>query len=123
MSRARREAVLRRFRRERRCSVFLMSLKAGGLGLNLTEASAVVLVDPWWNPAVEEQAVNRVHRLGQRRDVEVVRLVVRDSVERGILALQDKKRALADAAVGGLGGAAAANANKLKLEDLKQLFR
>ncbi|KAH9547320.1 hypothetical protein CY35_11G028300 [Sphagnum magellanicum] len=76
-------------------TVFLLSLKAAGVGLNLVAASRVFMLDPWWNPAVEEQAMDRVHRLGQTRDVEVVRLVVSDSIEERILELQDRKRQLA----------------------------
>ena len=79
--------------------VMLLSLKAGGTGLNLTAADHVFLLDPWWNPAVEDQAADRAHRIGQERPVMVHRLVARDTVEEGILALQERKRALADAAL------------------------
>ena len=68
--------------------VLLLSLKAGGIGLNLTAADHVFLLDPWWNPAVEEQAADRAHRIGQDRPVMVYRLVARDTVEERILALQ-----------------------------------
>lgn len=78
-----------------RVPVFLISLKAGGFGLNLTAADTVILYDPWWNPAVEAQAADRVHRIGQTRSVNVYRLVVRGSVEEKILALQASKRNLA----------------------------
>jgi SNF2 family DNA or RNA helicase len=74
--------------------VFLLSLKAGGTGLNLTAADHVFLLDPWWNPAVEAQAIDRVHRIGQSRPVTAYRLVAEDTVEAKILALQDHKRAL-----------------------------
>jgi SNF2 family DNA or RNA helicase len=74
--------------------VFLLSLKAGGSGLNLTRADHVFLLDPWWNPAVEAQAIDRVHRIGQDRPVTAYRLVAEDTVEAKILALQDHKRAL-----------------------------
>jgi len=77
--------------------VFLISLKAGGVGLNLTEADTVILYDPWWNPAVESQAMDRVHRIGQDKPVFIHRLVAAGTVEERILALQDRKRALADA--------------------------
>ena len=76
-------------------TVFLLSLKAAGVGLNLVSASRVFMLDPWWNPAVEEQAMDRVHRLGQTRDVEVVRLIVTDSIEDRIMELQERKRQLA----------------------------
>jgi SNF2 family DNA or RNA helicase len=79
--------------------LFLISLKAGGLGLNLTAADYVYLLDPWWNPAVEAQAVDRAHRIGQTRTVFAYRLVARDTVEEKILELQEGKRALADAIV------------------------
>lgn len=76
-------------------TVFLLSLKAAGVGLNLVSASRVYMVDPWWNPAVEEQAMDRVHRLGQTRDVTVTRLIVTDTIEDRILELQERKRQLA----------------------------
>src|SRR5204862_8072982 len=81
--------------------VMLLSLKAGGTGLNLTAADHVFLIDPWWNPAVEDQAAHRAHRIGQTRPVLVYRLVAQDTVEERILALQEGKRTLADAALGG----------------------
>jgi superfamily II DNA or RNA helicase len=90
--------------------VMLVSLKAGGSGLNLTAADHVFLCDPWWNPAVEAQAADRTHRIGQQRPVFVYRLVAADTVEERILALQDSKRALMDAALGD--GAAAAGLTK-----------
>ncbi|MBK8094055.1 MAG: SNF2 helicase associated domain-containing protein [Verrucomicrobiaceae bacterium] len=77
--------------------VFLISLKAGGYGLNLTAADHVILADPWWNPAVESQAIDRAHRLGQQRVVNAYRLIVRGTVEERILALQAKKRGLVEA--------------------------
>ena len=87
--------------------VMLLSLKAGGTGLNLTAADHVFLVDPWWNPAVEDQAADRAHRIGQDKPVMVYRMVARDTVEERILELQERKRALADAALSEAGGAAA----------------
>jgi SNF2 family DNA or RNA helicase len=77
----------------------LISLKAGGLGLNLTAADYVFLLDPWWNPAVEAQAIDRAHRIGQARQVFAYRLIVRDTVEEKVLELQSKKRDLADAII------------------------
>jgi SNF2 family DNA or RNA helicase len=77
--------------------VFLISLKAGGLGLNLTAAEYVYLLDPWWNPAVEAQAIDRSHRIGQTQHVFAYRLICRGTVEEKILELQQKKRDLADA--------------------------
>jgi SNF2 family DNA or RNA helicase len=80
--------------------VMLVSLKAGGTGLNLTAADHVFLLDPWWNPAVEDQAASRAHRIGQDRPVMVHRMVAKDTVEERILALQEKKRRIADVALG-----------------------
>ena len=85
--------------------VFLVSLKAGGVGLNLTAADTVVHIDPWWNPAVEQQASARAHRIGQTRPVLVYRLVAAGSIEERLLALQQRKAALADAVLGAAGGA------------------
>ena len=76
-----------------------MSLKAGGQGLNLTAADYIYILDPWWNPAVEAQAVDRAHRIGQTRRVFAYRLIARDTVEEKIVALQDRKRELAESIV------------------------
>ncbi|MGH8500319.1 MAG: DEAD/DEAH box helicase, partial [Methylococcales bacterium] len=81
--------------------VFLISLKAGGVGLNLTTADTVIHYDPWWNPAVENQATDRAHRIGQQNAVFVYKLVTEETVEEKILALQQKKQALADAVYSG----------------------
>ncbi len=102
-----RGAVVARFQSDDGPPVMLISLKAGGTGLNLTAADHVYLVDPWWNPAVEDQAADRAHRIGQDKPVMVYRLVAKDTVEEGILALQERKRQLAEAALGEAGGAAA----------------
>ncbi|MDP2236741.1 MAG: SNF2-related protein [Bacteroidales bacterium] len=91
-----REAVIDSFRNNDQVKVFLISLKAGGLGLNLTEAGYVFMLDPWWNPAAELQAINRAHRIGQDKKVFVYRFISKDTVEEKILKLQDKKRALAE---------------------------
>jgi SNF2 family DNA or RNA helicase len=77
-------------------SLFLISLKAGGVGLNLTEADTVIHYDPWWNPAVESQATDRAHRIGQDKPVFVYKLITEGTVEEKILALQAKKQSLAD---------------------------
>jgi superfamily II DNA or RNA helicase len=92
-----RQEKVDRFQQDPTCSVFLISLKAGGFGLNLTAADYVFLLDPWWNPAAEAQAVDRAHRIGQTKKVAVYRLVARDTVEEKVLDLQRDKRALADA--------------------------
>jgi superfamily II DNA or RNA helicase len=94
------EAVAR-FQDDENCRLFLLSLKAGGVGLNLTAAGYVFLLDPWWNPAVEAQAIDRAHRIGQSKPVIAYRLVARDTVEERILSLQEKKRALADSILAG----------------------
>jgi superfamily II DNA or RNA helicase len=94
-----RQARVARFQEDPDCRLFLVSLKAGGQGLNLTAADYIYILDPWWNPAVEAQAVDRAHRIGQTRRVFAYRLIARDTVEEKILALQDKKRELAESIV------------------------
>ncbi|MDE0838899.1 MAG: DEAD/DEAH box helicase [Kiritimatiellae bacterium] len=94
-----RQARVREFQEDPDCPVFLISLKAGGVGLNLTAADYVILLDPWWNPAVEAQAIDRAHRIGQERHVFAYRLVAKDTVEEKILELQERKRGLADAII------------------------
>jgi superfamily II DNA or RNA helicase len=89
-----RDEAIQRFR-EGEVSVFLISLKAGGTGLNLVEADTVIIYDPWWNPAVEAQAIDRAHRIGQDKPVFIYKLVTSNSVEEKMLSMQDKKRALA----------------------------
>jgi len=94
-----RQARVAHFQEDPDCRLFLVSLKAGGQGLNLTAADYIYILDPWWNPAVEAQAVDRAHRIGQTRRVFAYRLIARDTVEEKILALQDRKRDLADSIV------------------------
>lgn len=94
-----RQQCVERFQNDAQCGLFLISLKAGGLGLNLTAAEYVFLLDPWWNPAVEAQAVDRAHRIGQTRQVFAYRLIARDTVEEKILQLQSSKRDLAAAII------------------------
>ncbi len=98
-------------------AVFLISLKAGGFGLNLTAASYVVLFDPWWNPAVENQAIDRTHRIGQTSKVIAYRLLMRESIEQKIRLLQKKKAALMDEVLG-----EERFAQSLTLEDLRFLL-
>jgi SNF2 family DNA or RNA helicase len=95
--------VVERFQTDPGCNLFLISLKAGGTGLNLTAAGYVFLLDPWWNPAVEAQAIDRAHRIGQTQPVFAYRLIARDTVEEKILDLQRSKRELADAILEGDG--------------------
>ena len=92
-----RAARVERFNTDPECRVFLISLKAGGLGLNLTTADYVFLLDPWWNPAVEAQAIDRAHRIGQDKHVFAYRLIAKDTVEEKVAELQQSKRELADA--------------------------
>jgi len=94
-----RQAPVEHFQTDPDCKLFLISLKAGGLGLNLTAADYVFLLDPWWNPAVESQAVDRAHRIGQIRQVFAYRLIARDTVEEKVLDLQKTKRELASAII------------------------
>lgn len=98
--------------------LMLISLKAGGVGLTLTQADHVYLLDPWWNPAVEDQAADRAHRIGQDKPVMVYRMVAENTVEERMIALQEKKRALAEAALAGSIGQSA----KLTKDDLLQLL-
>lgn len=92
-----RQAVVEEFQQDDECKLFLISLRAGGHGLNLTAADYVFLLDPWWNPAVEAQAIDRAHRIGQQRHVIATRLVAQGTIEEKILELQRSKRDLADA--------------------------
>jgi SNF2 family DNA or RNA helicase len=94
-----RGAVVKQFQTDPDCRLFLISLKAGGLGLNLTAAEYVYLLDPWWNPAVEAQAIDRAHRIGQTRKVFAYRIIAKDTVEERVLELQQTKRDLADAII------------------------
>jgi superfamily II DNA or RNA helicase len=96
-----RAARVKRFQSDPKCPLFLISLKAGGLGLNLTAADYVFLLDPWWNPAVENQAIDRTHRIGQTRHVFAYRLIAKNTVEERVLELQQTKRDLANAIIGG----------------------
>lgn len=112
-----REKIVSRFK-EDDCRVFLISLKAGGVGLNLTEADYVYLVDPWWNPAVEAQAIDRTHRIGQNKKVFAYKMICKDTIEEKILELQQKKKALADDLVSGESGML----KQLSREDIENLF-
>ena len=113
-----REACVDRFQNDPDCKLFLISLKAGGLGLNLTAADYVFLLDPWWNPAAESQAIDRTHRIGQQRPVFAYRLIAKGTVEERVLELQKSKRELADSII--------SEDNRfvgnLKREDLELLF-
>jgi SNF2 family DNA or RNA helicase len=94
--------VVERFQ-EGEVPVFLISLKAGGVGLNLTSADTVIHLDPWWNPAVEAQATDRAHRIGQKNVVTSYKLITRNTVEEKILALQEEKKKIMEAVLDGVG--------------------
>ncbi len=113
-----RQSRVERFQNDADCKLFLVSLKAGGQGLNLTAAEYVFLLDPWWNPAVEAQAIDRAHRIGQARQVFAYRLIARDTVEEKVLELQQTKRDLADAII----NADNSLIRNLKREDLELLL-
>lgn len=112
-----RDEVIQRFD-DKEADVFLISLKAGGVGLNLTSADTVILYDPWWNPAVEAQAMDRTHRIGQNKPVFVYKLLTEGTVEEKILALQEHKKALAD----GVYGKPGEDSGKLSNADIQVLF-
>ncbi|MBV6431138.1 MAG: RNA polymerase-associated protein RapA [Bryobacteraceae bacterium] len=113
-----RQSHVERFQDDPDCKLFLISLKAGGLGLNLTAADYVFLLDPWWNPAVEMQAIDRTHRIGQTRPVFAYRLIARDTVEEKVLELQSSKKDLAEAIITESNGFLAG----LQREDLELLL-
>lgn len=113
-----RQARVDRFQNDPECKLFLVSLKAGGVGLNLTAAEYVFLLDPWWNPAVEAQAIDRSHRIGQTKPVFAYRIIARNTVEEKVLALQQSKRELADSILDGDGRLI----TELKREDLELLL-
>lgn len=114
-----RGAVVEKFQGNAKIPVFLISLKAGGVGLTLTGADTVVHFDPWWNPAVEDQATDRAHRIGQTRVVTSYKLITRGTVEEKILALQQKKRAIIKATLGG----EETLADNLTWEEIQDLFK
>jgi non-specific serine/threonine protein kinase len=113
-----RKRSVQQFQEEDDTRVFLISLKAGGVGLTLTAADYVYLVDPWWNPAAEQQAIDRSHRIGQVKKVFAYRMICKDTVEEKILQLQEKKRQLTEDLVGDEGGFV----KKLSQEDVAYLF-
>ncbi len=113
-----RGSVVEHFQTDPDCNIFLISLKAGGVGLNLTAAGYVFLLDPWWNPAVEAQAIDRTHRIGQTQPVFAYRLIARDTVEEKMLDLQRSKRQIADAILEGGGS----SLRDLTADDLRMLL-
>lgn len=115
---AKRKDEVKRFQEDESIKVFLISLKAGGVGLNLTAADYVYLVDPWWNPATEQQAIDRTHRIGQTRKIFAYKMICKDTVEEKILLLQQKKKTLADDLINEDSGFV----KKLNKEDIAFLF-
>lgn len=113
-----REAQVQQFQQDENCKVFLISLKAGGVGLNLTAADYVYLIDPWWNPAVEQQAIDRAHRIGQTQSVFAYKMICKDTIEEKILQLQEKKKSVADDLVNIESG----TIKKLSKDDVMALF-
>lgn len=114
----RRKEEVKKFQEDKDCKLFLISLRAGGHGLNLTAASYVFIFDPWWNPAVEAQATDRAHRIGQTQKVFTYRLITKDTVEEKIMALQEKKRELVGSIISGEGSLF----KKIGREDIEFLF-
>ncbi|XP_048130546.1 DNA repair protein RAD5B isoform X2 [Rhodamnia argentea] len=117
LSQKQRERILKEFNETNDKMILLMSLRAGGVGLNLTAASHVFLMDPWWNPAVEEQAIMRIHRIGQKRIVSVRRFIVKDTVEERMQQVQARKQRLI------AGALTDEEVRSARLEELKMLFR
>ncbi|KAF9580307.1 hypothetical protein BGW38_003097 [Lunasporangiospora selenospora] len=113
-----RDATIKKFSNDPNITVFLISLKAGGVALNLTAASRVFICDPWWNPAAELQAMDRIHRIGQFRPILITRIIIENSIESRILQLQEKKQAMVDSTIGNDPAALA----RLTPEDLRFLF-
>ena len=121
MSQRAREKAIENFRKDPKVNVMVMSLKAGGLGLNLTCASLVILMDLWWNPAVEHQAINRCHRIGQTRQVDVFRFIVSGSCEQKMLDIHKKKNDLSKSLMLE-GSELGQKAGRLDIDDLKSFF-
>lgn len=111
--------VVKHFQEDSNTQVFLISLKAGGVGLNLTQADYVFILDPWWNPAVEQQAIDRTHRIGQTKNVFIYKFITKDSVEEKILALQQRKLSVARALI----TTEESFIKSLSAEDIKEILR
>jgi len=99
------------------CSIFVCSLKAGGIGINLTAANYVILLDPWWNPAIEQQAMDRAYRIGQTRDVMVIRFISYHTIEEKVTKLQEEKRTMSDDLLSGTNAT-----SSLSYDDIKELI-
>ena len=100
-----------------RVSILLLSLKAGGVGLNLTSASRAFMMDPWWSPSVEDQAIDRIHRIGQVRNVKVTRFIIQESIEEKMLKIQERKKQIGEAV-----GADEQERQKRRIEEIQILF-
>mmetsp|Transcript_1763 Transcript_1763/g.5013 ORF Transcript_1763/g.5013 Transcript_1763/m.5013 type:complete len:184 (-) Transcript_1763:267-818(-) len=119
LSVSQRKQVLDKFRDDPDCKVLLMSLKAGGVALNLVNANHVFIMDPWWNPAAELQAIDRTHRMGQHKPIFATRFIIEDTIEERIVKLQDKKRLVFDGTVGSDNASLA----RLSVDDMRFLFQ
>ncbi len=119
MSQSQRDCNIATFCNDPSVKIFLISIKAGGVGLNLIVANVVFIVDPWWNAASENQAIDRVHRLGQQKPVFVFRLLIENSIEERIIELQQRKNLLVHNAL----GKTTKDLKQLRLEELRLLFR
>eukprot|EP00607_Mallomonas_marina_P011056 CAMPEP_0182423774 /NCGR_PEP_ID=MMETSP1167-20130531/9858_1 /TAXON_ID=2988 /ORGANISM="Mallomonas Sp, Strain CCMP3275" /LENGTH=431 /DNA_ID=CAMNT_0024603047 /DNA_START=105 /DNA_END=1400 /DNA_ORIENTATION=+ len=114
-----RDKAVKSFREDTNTNVLLISLKAGGVALNLTVANYIFLMDPWWNPAAEMQAIDRTHRIGQHKPIYATRIIVSNSIEARLLALQQKKKLVFDGTVGG----DASSMSRLTVDDMRFLFQ
>lgn len=129
MTRNSRDETIEKFKNDTKTNIFLISLKAGALGLNLTAASVVYILDPWFNPSIEDQAINRCHRIGQKRPVFVYRLMIEGTVEEKIIALQQHKQAMASQALdtnqieNGVKGDGQGRSSALSFEELLSFFK
>jgi non-specific serine/threonine protein kinase len=113
-----RKQAVQTFQEDNQCRIMVISLKAGGLGLNLTEADYIYLIDPWWNPAVEQQAIDRTHRIGQDKHIFAYKMICKDTVEEKILNLQERKKNLAEDLI----TAEQSFIKKLTEEDIRAIF-
>jgi SNF2 family DNA or RNA helicase len=114
-----RAQAVQTFKTDDSIKIFLISIKAGGVGLNLTEADYVFILDPWWNPAVEQQAIDRSHRIGQTRNVFIYKFISKDTVEEKIVAMQNRKKSIATSLV----TTEESFVKSLSQDDLKELLR
>ena len=115
-------SLVNEFNESKEAQVFLISLKAGGTGLNLTSAKFVMHMDPWWNPAIEDQATDRAHRIGQKNIVEVIKLIAKDTIEENIIKLQEDKREIINSVISD-DSLNINNISKLTNEEILDLFK